>query len=231
MVGYRRYLELVAGLRHGRGVHAYALGEERARVEKALRLAAGGERVALVCSGDPGVYAMAALVMEVLDAATDPALGRIALRVLPGVSALQAAAARAGAPIGHDFCAVSLSDLLTPRAAIEARLGAAAATDFVIGLYNPVSAARRETFARALGILRAHRAPETPVVVARNLGREGERVAIVGLGCLDPARVDMNTVLIVGSSATRTFAHGAGTRAYTPRGYPAPGAEPAEERK
>ena len=231
VVGYRRYLELVAGLRHGPGVHAYALGEERERVERALRLAAGGERVALVCSGDPGVYAMAALVMEVLDAATDPALGRIALRVLPGVSALQAAAARAGAPIGHDFCAVSLSDLLTPRAAIEARLAAAAATDFVIGLYNPVSAARRETFARALGILRAHRAPETPVVVARNLGREGERVAIVGLGCLDPARVDMNTVLIVGSSATRTFAHGAGTRAYTPRGYPAPEAGRAEEGK
>jgi len=219
VVGYRRYLELVAGLRHGPGVHAYALGEERARVEKALRLAAGGERVALVCSGDPGVYAMAALVMEVLAAATDPALGRIALRVLPGVSALQAAAARAGAPIGHDFCAVSLSDLLTPREIVEARLAAAAAADFVIGLYNPVSKARRETFARALEILRAHRAPETPVVVARNLGREGEAVEVVPLGHLDTMRVDMTTTLIVGSSETRTFRHGASIRAYTPRGY------------
>ena len=229
VVGYRRYLDLVAGLRHGRGVHAYALGEERARVEKALRLAAGGERVALVCSGDPGVYAMAALVMEVLDAARDPAFGRIALRVLPGVSALQAAAARAGAPIGHDFCAVSLSDLLTPREVVEARLAAAAAADFVIGLYNPVSTARRETFARALGILRAHRAPETPVVVARNLGREGEAVEVVPLGHLDTMRVDMTTTLIVGSSETRTFRHGASIRAYTPRGYTVPEAEPAEE--
>ena len=219
VVGYRRYLDLVAGLLHGRGVHAYDLGEERARVEKALRLAAGGERVALVCSGDPGVYAMATLVMETLDGAPDPAWGRIALQVLPGVSALQVAAARAGAPIGHDFCAVSLSDLLTPREAIEARLVAAAAADFVIALYNPVSVARRETFARALEILRAHRAPETPVVVARNLGRDGERVALVPLGRLDPARIDMSTTLIVGSSDTRTFRHGASIRAYTPRGY------------
>ena len=132
VIGYRRYLDLIADLLHGQHVHAYELGEERARVEKSIRLAAGGERVALVCSGDPGVYAMAALVMETLDGAPDPAWKRIALRVLPGVSALQAAAARAGAPIGHDFCAVSLSDLLTPRAAIEARLSAAAAADFVI---------------------------------------------------------------------------------------------------
>lgn len=220
VVGYRRYLELVADLFRAQSVHAYDLGEERARVEKAIRLAAEGERVALVCSGDPGVYAMASLVMEMLDAAPDPAWGRIALRVLPGVSALQAAAARAGAPIGHDFCAVSLSDLLTPRPAIEARLTAAAAADFVIALYNPVSAARRETFERALGILRAHRSPETPVVVARNLGREGERVTLAPLGRLDPTGIDMTTTLIVGSSATRTFRHGATARAYTPRGYP-----------
>ena len=219
VVGYRRYLDLVATLLRGRSVHPYELGEERDRVEKAIRLAAEGERVALVCSGDPGVYAMASLVMEVLDAAPDPAWGRIALRVLPGVSALQAAAARAGAPIGHDFCAVSLSDLLTPREAIEARLAAAAAADFVIALYNPASTARRETFDRALEILRAHRAPETPVVVARNLGRQGEGVALVSLNRLDPTRIDMTTTLIVGSSATRTFRHGASTRAYTPRGY------------
>ena len=219
VVGYRRYLDLVAGLLRAQRLHAYDLGEERVRVEKAIRLAAGGERVALVCSGDPGVYAMASLVMEMLDAAPDPAWGRVALRVLPGVSALQAAAARAGAPIGHDFCAVSLSDLLTPRTAIEARLAAAAAADFVIALYNPVSAARRETFERALGILRAHRAPETPVVVAHNLGRDGERVALAPLGRLDPAGIDMTTTLIVGSSATRTFRHGATARAYTPRGY------------
>ena len=219
VVGYRRYLDLVAALLHGRSVHPYELGEERVRVEKAIRLAAEGERVALVCSGDPGVYAMASLVMEMLDGAPDPAWSRIALGVLPGVSALQAAAARAGAPIGHDFCAVSLSDLLTPREVIEARLAAAAAADFVIALYNPVSAARQETFARALEILRARRVPETPVVVARNLGRDGERVALVPLGRIDPVRIDMTTTLIVGSSDTRTFRHGASTRAYTPRGY------------
>ena len=219
VVGYRRYLDLVSGLQRGQRVYPYELGEEHVRVEKAIRLAADGERVALVCSGDPGVYAMASLVMEMLDGAPDPAWGRIALRVLPGVSALQAAAARAGAPIGHDFCAVSLSDLLTPREAIEARLAAAAAADFVIALYNPVSAARQETFARALEILRAHRAPETPVVVARNLGRDGEQVTVVPLDRLDPARIDMMTTLIVGASTTRTFRHGPSTRAYTPRGY------------
>ena len=230
VIGYRRYLDLVADLQRGQSVYPYELGEERVRVEKAIRLAADGERVALVCSGDPGVYAMASLVMEMLDGAPDPAWGRIALRVLPGVSALQAAAARAGAPIGHDFCAVSLSDLLTPRKAIEARLAAAAAADFVIALYNPVSAARQETFARALGILREHRAPETPVVIAKNLGRGGERVAVVSLGRLDPTRIDMMTTLIVGSSTTRTFRHGPSTRAYTPRGYGLRGAASGKER-
>lgn len=219
LVGYRRYLELVAGLVRGQAVHPYELGEERARAAKAIRLAATGERVALVCSGDPGIYAMASLVMEVLDGAPDPAARRIAVRVVPGVSAFQAAAARAGAPIGHDFCAVSLSDLLTPREIIEDRLGAAARADFVLALYNPVSAARRETFDRALRILREHRAPETPVVVARNLGRAGERVDVIPLGDIDPERIDMLTVLIVGSSTTRTLAHGGATRAYTPRGY------------
>jgi len=219
LVGYRRYLELVAGLVRDQAVHPYELGEERARAAKAIHLAATGERVALVCSGDPGIYAMASLVMEVLDGTPDPAARRIAVRVVPGVSAFQAAAARAGAPVGHDFCAVSLSDLLTPREVIEERLAAAARADFVIALYNPVSAARRETFERALRILREHRAAETPVVVARNLGRAGERVEVIPLGDIDPERIDMLTVLIVGSTATRTFAHGGTRCTYTPRGY------------
>ena len=220
LVGYRRYVDLVADrVRTGQTVHPYALGEERTRAARAIDLAAGGERVALVCSGDPGIYAMASLVMEVLDGIADPAARRIAVRVVPGVSAFQAAAARAGAPIGHDFCAVSLSDLLTPREVIEDRLAAAARADFVIALYNPVSAARRETFDRALRILREHRAAETPVVVARNLGRAGERVEVIPLGDIDPERIDMLTVLIVGSTATRTFALGGETRSYTPRGY------------
>ena len=219
LVGYRRYLDLVADLVRDQVVHPYDLGEERARAARAIGLAAAGERVALVCSGDPGIYAMASLVMEMLDGGADPASRRIAVRVLPGVSALQAAAARAGAPIGHDFCAVSLSDLLTPREVIEDRLAAAARADFVIALYNPVSAARRETFDRALRILREHRAADTPVVVARNLGRAGERVEVTPLDGIDPERIDMMTVLIVGSSKTRTFALGGETRAYTPRGY------------
>ena len=224
LVGYRRYLDLVAGLvRGGQILHPYRLGEERTRVERSMDLAARGARVALVCSGDPGIYALASLVMEMLDGAVDPAVRRIAVRVVPGVSALQAAAARAGAAVGHDFCAVSLSDLLTPREVIEERLAAAARADFVIALYNPVSAARRETFDRALRILREHRAADTPVVVARNLGRPGERVDIVPLSGIDPERIDMLTVLILGSSATRTFAHGDATRAYTPRGYEALG--------
>ena len=237
LVGYRRYLDLAArlvprlaaglapdlarGEHGGRGpaLHPYELGEERARAAKAIALAAGGARVALVCSGDPGIYAMASLVMEALDRAPDPASRRIEVRIVPGVSALQAAAARAGAPVGHDFCAVSLSDLLTPREVVEERLAAAARADFAIALYNPVSAARRETFDRALRILGEHRRAETPVVVARNLGRAGERVDVVPLGGIDPERIDMMTVLIVGSSRTRAFAHGGGQRAYTPRGY------------
>ena len=219
LVGYRRYLDLVADLARGQAVHPYELGEERTRAARAVALATEGERVALVCSGDPGIYAMASLVMEVLDGTPDSAARRIAVRVVPGVSAFQAAAARAGAPVGHDFCAVSLSDLLTPREVIEERLAAAARADFVIALYNPVSAARRNTFERALRILRAHRAADAPVVVARNLGRPGERVEIIPLGGIDPARIDMLTVLIVGSSKTRTFTHGGTARAYTPRGY------------
>ena len=219
LVGYHRYLDLVADLVRGQDLYPYDLGEERVRVEHSLALAAGGRQVALVCSGDAGIYAMASLVMEMLDGAPDPAARRVAVRVLPGVSAFQAAAARAGAPIGHDFCAVSLSDLLTPRETIEARLAAAARADFVIALYNPVSAARHKTFLRALRILREHRAADTPVVVARNLGRDGERVEVVRLDGIDPARIDMMTVLVVGSSRTRTFTHGGSTIAYTPRGY------------
>ena len=231
LVGYRRYLDLVTDLVRGQAVHPYPLGEERARAARAIELASDGERVALVCSGDAGIYAMASLVMEVLDGTSDPAWRRIAVRVVPGVSALQAAAARVGAPIGHDFCAVSLSDLLTPREVIEDRLAAAARADFVIALYNPASAARRETFVRALRILREHRAPDTPVVVARNLGRAGERVEVIPLDRIDPATIDMMTVLVVGSSTTRTFAHGGSILTYTPRGYEVRAGERGPERE
>jgi cobalt-precorrin 5A hydrolase/precorrin-3B C17-methyltransferase len=220
-VGYRGYLELLGPRPWQRAVrHAYALGEEELRARRALDLAAAGRRVALVSSGDPGIYAMAALVFELLEQSDNPAWQRIAIAVSPGVSALQAAAARAGAPLGHDFCAISLSDLLTPWPEIESRLEAAAAGDFVTVLYNPASKSRRHGLERALSILGAARPVATPVVHARNLGRDGETVTITPIGELDPEAVDMLSLLIVGSSRTRAFT-GSGGRpfAYTPRGY------------
>jgi cobalt-precorrin 5A hydrolase/precorrin-3B C17-methyltransferase len=220
-VGYAGYLDLIAAPPWRRVIrHAYALGEEKARVRHALDLAAGGRRVALISSGDPGIYAMAALVFEALERRDDPAWERVAIVVGPGVSALQAAAARAGAPLGHDFCAISLSDLLTPWSEIERRLDAAAAADFVTVLYNPASERRRQGLVRALEILRAARPPETPLVHARNLGRGGETLEIGPLAEFDPSAVDMLSLLIIGSSRTRTFATPGGRSfAYTPRGY------------
>jgi cobalt-precorrin 5A hydrolase/precorrin-3B C17-methyltransferase len=220
-VGYGGYLDLVEAAPWRRvNRHAFALGQEEARVRRALDLAAAGRRVALISSGDPGIYAMAALVFELLERGGDPAWQRAAIVVSPGVSALQAAAARAGAPLGHDFCAISLSDLLTPWSEIERRVQAAAAADLVTVLFNPASARRRHGLTRALEILRAARSHDTPVVHARNLGRAGETLAIVPLAEFDPSPVDMLSLLIVGSSRTRTFATQDGRSfVYTPRGY------------
>jgi len=212
VVGYTLYLDLVADLIAGKPRHDFALGEEEKRAAFAIRLADEGRKVALVSSGDAGIFAMASLVFEQLERKPS----RAEIVVAPGVSALQAAAARAGAPLGHDFCAISLSDLLTPWAAIERRLRAAAEADFVIALYNPASRGRREPLERALTILRAARAPQTPVVVARNLGRPEERVEVAALSALEPASVDMLTLLIVGASTTRSGPAGV----FTPRGYP-----------
>ena len=160
-------------------------------------------QVALVSSGDAGIYAMASLVFELMERSDRPAWHQVVVEVSPGISALQAAAARAGAPLGHDFCAISLSDLLTPRSVIEQRLEAAAAGDFVTVLYNPASRQRREGLARALAILNAKREPDTPVVHARNLGRQGESVALSRLDRFDPATIDMLSLVIVGARQTR----------------------------
>ena len=195
--------------------HAYELGEEAERVDRALALAADGHRVALVCSGDPGVYAMAALVFERLESAAHSGWRRSEIVVVPGVSAMHGAAALAGAPLGHDFCAISLSDLLTPWAVIEQRLEAAAAGGFVVALYNPASGRRRRGLARAIEILAARRRPDTPVVVARSIGRAGQSVTVTCLRDLDQAGIDMMTLLIVGSTETRVT----NGRVYTPRGY------------
>lgn len=220
LVGYGLYLDLLGPLAKDKIRHDYALGEEEARVRAALELAAEGRDVALICSGDPGIYAMAALVYELLDRADNPAWRRVAQKVVPGISALQAAAARIGAPLGHDFCAISLSDLLTPWEAIERRLKAAAEGDFVVAFYNPVSKRRTTQLARAVEILSAHRPADTPVVLGRNLGRAGESVTVLELAELTPDKVDMLTVVLVGASTTRRVERAdGGCWVYTPRGY------------
>lgn len=221
LVGYGPYLDLLGHSAAGKRRHDFDLGAEEDRCRHALELAATGRNVALVSSGDPGIFAMASLVFELLDRDPNPAWQRLAITVHPGVSAMQLAAARAGAPLGHDFCAISLSDLLTPWPAIEARLRAAASADFVVALYNPASRRRRRQFETACDILRTARPPETPVIVARNLAREGERVTVLPLAELSLDMIDMLTIVIIGNSQSQTL-HGAqGKRAYTPRGYAA----------
>jgi precorrin-2 C20-methyltransferase/precorrin-3B C17-methyltransferase len=219
LVGYAPYLARVPE-RRGQRRHASDNRVEAERARHALELAAGGARVAVVSSGDPGIFAMAAAVLEVLDEG-DPRLAGLEVRVVPGLSAMQAAAARVGAPLGHDFCVISLSDQLKPWAVVERRLEAAGAADLVLALYNPASRTRREQLERALAVLRGHRAPGTPVVVARAVGSAEESVTVTTLAELDVAAVDMRTLLIVGSSTTRVLASNGGPpRVYTPRRYP-----------
>ena len=205
----------------GKPRHDSALSEEEARVRIALDKAAEGKNVALVCSGDAGIYALATLAFELLDRENRADWNRLAIRVEPGVSAIQAAAARIGAPIGHDFCAISLSDLLTPWEEIVKRLEAAAVGDFVVALYNPVSSRRRTQLKTAQKILVAARPVDTPVVLARNLGREDESVDIITLGELKPDHADMLTIILIGNSQTRLTKRGESYWVYTPRGYAA----------
>lgn len=215
-VGYDLYLDLIADLKRDQIEHRFPLGGEEDRVRHAIELAKQGKKVALVCSGDAGIYAMAALVYEIID--LEPS--RIKVEVIPGISAFQAAAAKAGAMIGHDFCCISLSDLLTPWEAIEKRVKAAAEGDFVISFYNPRSLKRRDQLERAFAILKNHRPPDTPVIIASNLGRTEENVRIVNFKDFNPDDVDMLTLVMVGSSQSKSFARGDGrTYAYTPRGY------------
>lgn len=229
LVGYGPYLDLVAvpttARRHRSGNRVEA---DRAR--QALDLAAAGANVVLVSSGDPGVFAMASAVLEQLDGADgdDAGEGAVAARwqtveveVLPGITAAQALASRLGAPLGHDFCVVSLSDVLKPWPVIERRLDAVASVDLVIALYNPISRHRPWQLARALEIIGNHRAGRTPVAVGRHVGRAEESVRVVPLADLDPAVIDMSTVLVVGSSTTRHLpARPPGSSLYTPRRYP-----------
>jgi len=225
LIGYSLYLDLLGPVAEGKVRHDFPLGAETQRCREALELAGRGNRVALVCSGDAGIYAMAALVYELLDRSPDregvsDAAKRVKIINAPGISALQAAAARAGAPLGHDFCTISLSDLLTPWQTIEQRIIAASQGDFVIAFYNPVSRRRRTQLEAARQILLQHRGPNTPVILATNLGREFENIRAVTLDTLDINDVDMLTVVIVGSTQSKAFLRGNGKVAvYTPRGY------------
>ena len=219
VVGYRLYLDLVDDVIRGKPRHDSALSEEEARVRIALERAAEGRHVALVCSGDAGIYALATLAFELLDRENRADWNRLDIRVEPGVSAIQAAAARIGAPIGHDFCTISLSDLLTPWEEIVRRLEAAATGDFVVALYNPVSKRRRTQLETAQRILVGGRPASTPVVLARNLGRDGETIDVITLGELTPDHADMLTLVVIGNSQTRLTRRGEGRWVYTPRGY------------
>jgi precorrin-3B C17-methyltransferase len=222
VVGYGPYLRLVGELLQAPVLHESDNRHEAERARFALGLAAQGREVVVVSSGDPGVFAMATAVIEALhdDAAAE--FGCVEITIVPGITAASAAAARAGAPLGHDFCCISLSDVLKPWDVVEARLRAAAGADFVLALYNPISSQRPWQLARALEVVREARDAETPVVLARDVGRAGEAVVVTTLGDADPADVDMRTVLIVGSSTTRRFDDPSGrTWVYTPRTYPA----------
>ncbi|MDZ8221606.1 MAG: precorrin-3B C(17)-methyltransferase [Nostoc sp. ChiVER01] len=220
LVGYKTYLDLVGSLADGKQRHESDNREEEARAKMALDLAATGRYVAVVSSGDPGIYAMATAVFEVCDRYAKPEWNTIDIHVAPGISAMQAAAAAIGAPLGHDFCAISLSDILKPWSAIKQRIAAAAEADFVIAFYNPVSKERTWQLAEARNILLRHRTPDTPVVLARNLGRPGQTVKAIALDQLEPASADMRTIILVGSTKTRTIKRNDGNIwVYTPRRY------------
>jgi cobalt-precorrin 5A hydrolase/precorrin-3B C17-methyltransferase len=218
VVGYSLYLDLLGRAIEGKSCHPSAIGDEEARVRLALDLAAEGGSVALVSSGDAGIYGLAPLVFELLDTKAKPEWRTVDLIVIPGISAFQAAASRAGAPLGHDFCVISLSDLMTPWETIRGRLEAAAMADFVVALYNPRSARRQAQLDEAVDILLRHRSPQTPVFIGRNLGRDEEDRRIICLSELAGADIDMLTVVLVGSSQTRRI-NGDPPRLYTLRGY------------
>lgn len=214
VVGYKTYIELVEPVHlEGKTVLSTGMMGEVERVNLALDHAEAGKKVCLVCSGDPGVYAMSGLALEALE--TRELLESVEFEVVPGIPAFTAAAALLGAPLMHDFASVSLSDLLTPWETIAVRLDAAAGADFVIAIYNPRSKKRIDHLERALGIIGRHRGPDTPVGIVGRAFRPGQTVTRTTLGAIDITGVDMQTVLIVGNSSTRN----AGNHLLTPRGY------------
>ena len=207
VVGYGPYLERIPD-RLGLTKHASGNTVELDRARSALDLAGRGERVAVVSGGDAGVFGMAAAVFE---AADDPRYADVRIRVLPGVTAAQAVAARAGAPLGGDYAVLSLSDRLKPWAVIEDRLRAVAAADLVIAIYNPASRSRTTQVKEAKEILLEYRAAETPVAVGRDIGRSGEELIVTTLGDLDPDVIDMRSLLIIGARRTKISPSGVWT--------------------
>jgi cobalt-precorrin 5A hydrolase / precorrin-3B C17-methyltransferase len=219
-VGYSTYLNLAEPLRRGQIRHDSDNRVELERSRLALDLAAEGRSVAVVSSGDPGIYAMAAAVLEAIDRDRNPLWQRVEIQICPGISAMQAAASLVGAPLGHDFCAISLSDILKPWSAIEQRLTAAAQGDFVIAFYNPISSQRTWQLAKAKELLLQWRNPETPVILARNVGRSGQSTIVKTLGELVSEDADMRTMILIGSSKTRVIQQPHQKDwVYTPRHY------------
>ena len=211
VVGYKGYVDAASDLlSNSQLVVSYPIGAETERVRDALAYAGEGRKVALVCSGDPGVYALASLAFELAEGE-----GNLVIHVVPGVTAALSAAAVLGAPLGHDHASISLSDLLTPWSQIERRIRAVAEGDFVVSLYNPRSARRSTQLPAAIEILSAHRSPSTPAAVVTDAGRPTETVTRTVLGELDPDGVGMYSLVVIGSTGTRWI----GDRMVTPRGY------------
>ncbi|CAO3307053.1 MULTISPECIES: precorrin-3B C(17)-methyltransferase [unclassified Pseudomonas] len=221
VLGYETYVRMAGPFRSDQVLHCTDNREEMQRARHAFELAAQGRSVVVVSSGDPGVFAMAAAVLEALHESSDPAWHRVDLEILPGVSASLATAAQAGAPLGHDFCVMSLSDNLKPWSIIEKRLDLAAQADLVLAFYNPISKSRPHQLGVALEVVRRHREGSTPVVLGRDIGRPGQTLKVVTLAELLPEMVDMRTMVLVGSSTTCVFPRlSGGVWAYTPRWYP-----------
>ncbi len=230
IIGYDNYVEMVRPLLDGKEVMSTGMMKEVQRCREAIRLARNGETVALVSGGDSGIYGMAGLVLELaeLDHKHDSDLAQLDIQVIPGISAVQAAAALLGAPLMHDFAVISLSDLLTPWELIKTRLRAAAEADFVVALYNPRSKSRRTQIEDARVIFLTHRPPETPVGIVRNAYREGQSVVVTSLGQMLDHEIDMTSIVLVGNASSFVDAQG---RIVTPRGYAAkygPGSTSAE---
>ncbi|MFM0271989.1 precorrin-3B C(17)-methyltransferase [Paraburkholderia aspalathi] len=223
ILGYETYVKMAGPLRADQRVHGTDNREEMQRARHAFELASTGRSVVMVSSGDPGVFAMAAAVLEALEegASTNADWRAVQLAIVPGVSAAMATAAQAGAPLGHDFCMLSLSDNLKPWSIIEKRLRHAAEADLVMAFYNPISRARPWQLDKALDIVREYRTAATKVVLGRDIGRAGSTLRTITLGELRSSDVDMRTMVIVGSSTTRAFANGidGDEWVYTPRWY------------